>query len=173
MSYESLGVWQRNAYYWEYTSFDSCLGHPDASGTYHNHVNPICLYNYTNSAAHSPIVGWAFDGYPIYGTFGYNSANLSTSAIKRIQSSFVLRSITNRTSLSNGTMLSSTYYGPPINSTYPLGSFLQDYVYSAGSGDLDQYNGRWCVTPDFPSGTYAYFITTNSSGVPQYPFISK
>jgi len=37
-SYNSLGVWNRNAYYWEYSSFDSCNGHPDSSKEYHIHV---------------------------------------------------------------------------------------------------------------------------------------
>ncbi len=40
-----------------------------------------------------------------------------------------------------------------------------------GTGDLDQYNGRWCVTPEYPSGTYAYFVATDSSGSPAYPFV--
>ena len=42
---------------------------------------------------------------------------------------------------------------------------------SSGYGDLDYYNGRYCVTPEYPSGTYAYFIAVNSSYVPQYPYI--
>lgn len=57
-------------------------------------------------------------------------------------SSYTTRSITDRTTLSNGTVLTSTYYGPPINSTYPLGSYIQDYYYVSGLGDLDLYNGR-------------------------------
>lgn len=36
---------------------------------------------------------------------------------------------------------------------------------------MDEYNGRWCVTPEFPSGTYAYFVATDSSGDPAYPFV--
>ena len=134
------GVWQRNAYFWEGYSFDKCLGHPDVYGIYHNHVNPTCMYT-SSSTSHSPLLGFMLDGYPIYGTYGYSSANSSSSSIKRMTSSYATRSITSRTTLSNGTTLSSNYYGPTINSTYPLGYYLQDYVYTSGYGDLDEHNG--------------------------------
>ena len=51
--------------------------------------------------------------------------------------------------------------GPPI-STFPLGFFVEDYEY-LGDGDLDENNGRYCITPDYPTGTYAYFATINPS----------
>jgi len=35
--------------------------------------------------------------------------------------------------------------------------------------DLDEYNGRWCVTPEFPGGTYAYFVSMSSNGTPVFP----
>jgi hypothetical protein len=105
--------------YWEGVSFDGCGGHPDAFGVYHNHINPICYYGYkynssTVSTSHSPIIGYMFDSYPIYGPFGYSSANNSASSIKRMTSGYSLRSITDRTTLSNGTVLSSYYYGPAV-----------------------------------------------------------
>jgi hypothetical protein len=140
-------VWKRNAYVWEGVSFDSCNGHADAGGNYHIHVNPVCMYT-TSSSSHSPLIGYMFDSYPIYGPYGYSSANDSTSSIKRMVSGYSTRSITLRTSLANGTVLSSNYYGPPVNTTYPLGSYLQDYEYMSTSGDLDEYNGRWCATPE-------------------------
>lgn len=143
---------------------DSCNGHPQQTGFYHNHINPICLYDSTNSNVHSPIIGWAFDGYPIYGSFGFSNPTDKSSPIKRMASSYSFRSYLNnkRRSLPHKKILLPKYYGPDVNSTYFLGYFLQDYEYVRGSGDLDEYNGRWCVTPDFPSGTYAYFVTTNS-----------
>ena len=51
--------------------------------------------------------------------------------------------------------------GPPI-STFPLGFFVEDYEY-LGDGDLDENNGRYCITPDYPKGTFAYFATINPS----------
>ena len=170
-SYNSLGVWNRNAYYWEASSFDTCNGHCDSYLEYHIHWLPKCLFTYSDSTSHSPLIGFAFDGYPIYGPYGYSSANNSASSIKLIATSYRLRSITTRTTLSNGTVLLSAYYGPNINSTYPLGSYMEDYEYLSGNGDLDQYNGRWCVTPEYPNGTYAYFVTIDSSFTPQYPYI--
>ncbi len=117
------------------------------------------------------MIGFAFDGYPVYGSYAYSSANNTASSIKLMVSSYALRNITLRTTLSNGTTLSSAYYGPPVNSTYPLGSYLQDYQYVSGYGDLDAYNGRYGKTPEYPSGTYAYFATVDSTYTPQYPFI--
>ncbi len=67
VSYNSLGVWQRNAYVWEKISFDSCNGHPDGSSEYHIHVNPVCLYTISSTTKHSPLLGFAFDGFPVYG----------------------------------------------------------------------------------------------------------
>ena len=67
--------------------------------------------------------------------------------------------------------MSSTYYGPPIEpSPYPLGSFLEDYEWLSANGDLDEYNGRWCVTPEYPAGIYAYFVTINSRYSPAFPY---
>ena len=123
-----------------------------------------------SSSSHSIVIGWAFDGFPIYGPYGYSSAYDSSSSIKLISTSYHTRSISDRTTLANGTVLDSTYYGPTINATYPLGSYLEDYEYTSGYGDLDEYNGRWCVTPEYPSGTYAYFIPVDSSLTPQYPY---
>src|SRR5262249_20787219 len=51
------------------------------------------------------------------------------------------------------------------------GRYLEDFEYVAGLGDLDVYNGRFAVTPEFPSGTYAYFVTINDDGTPAFPYI--
>ena len=170
--YTYSGVWHRNALIFEGISFDQCYGHPDGSGVYHNHVVPTCLYNLNNSAVHSPIVGWSFDGYPIYGPYGYSNATNANSAIKLMVSGYATNAaMTNRNSLGNGTALSAANYGPSINTTYPLGSFIEDFVWAAANGDLDANNGRWCVTPEYPSGTYAYFTTTTSSLYPTFPFV--
>ena len=105
---------------------------------------------------HSPIIGFAYDGNPIYGPFGHEDPLDSNSPIVRMTSSYSL----------NGTRKE----GPSL-SNYPLGSFNNDYTYTHKSGTLDENNGRFTVTPDFPKGTYAYFITIDSNQVPQYPYI--
>ncbi len=170
MSYNNLGFWHQNAYFFEGHGFDSCLGHPQQNGEYHHHVNPRCLYDDADSTHHSPIIGYAFDGFPVYGAYGYANAN-GTGGIKRMETSYPLRNITTRDTLPNGTVLSPSNYGPAINSTYPLGAYEEDYQFIQGYGDLDIHNGRFCVTPDYPNGIYAYFVTIDSALNPVYPYV--
>jgi uncharacterized protein (TIGR03437 family) len=194
------GIWTRNAAFGEWETFDLCNGHQPGSGMYHHHVNPICLRaqlgdnvtvvstgrlgtRYAEKAAgwtHSPILGWAFDGYPVYGPYGYSNPQDAKSAVKRMQSSFRPRAITQRHSLPDWVMpfqpnvpqnLAANQYGPDVNDRFPLGRYVQDYEFAAGLGDLDQYNGRFTVTPEYPNGTYAYFVTLGSDGAPAFPYI--
>ncbi len=167
MTYNNQGVWHRNAYFWEGSGFDACLGHPQQQGEYHHHVSPKCLYDVNDSTHHSPIIGWAMDGYPVYGAYAYTNTN-GTGAIKRMKSSWRLRTMTDRTTLPGGTAASSA--GPVINATYPLGAYIQDYEFVLGYGDLDSSNGRFCITPEYPAGTYAYFVTIDASLAPVYPY---
>ncbi|HEX8097929.1 MAG TPA: YHYH protein, partial [Pyrinomonadaceae bacterium] len=44
MSYQNQNIWHQNAAVVEAVSFDSCLGHPQQTGSYHHHQNPRCLY---------------------------------------------------------------------------------------------------------------------------------
>jgi len=57
-----------------------------------------------------------------------------------------------------------------LQGTWPPGIFIEDYEYNATIGSLDRYNGRFCVTPEFPNGTYAYFATQTVDGDPAYPY---
>jgi len=168
MSYNGANVWLQNAYYFEGVSFDACLGHPDQGGEYHHHVNPKCLYNDLDSTHHSPLIGFAFDGFPIYGAYAYADTN-GTGGIKRMRTSYQLRTITTRTTLPDGTAASSA--GPAVSTAYPIGDYVQDYIYVAGSGDLDDHNGRFCKTPEYPNGIYAYFVTVDASLNPVYPYV--
>lgn len=169
-SYNNQGVWNQDALVFEGSSFDECLGHPAPNGEYHNHINPTCLYDDLDDQNHSPIIGYAFDGFPIYGAYAY--ANIDgTGEIKRMETSYKLRAISERNSLPDGSILNPNEYGPNISSQYPLGSYLEDYEYVEGYGDLNQYNGRYCVTPEYPNGIFAYFVTINEEGTPQYPYV--
>ncbi|MDO7854397.1 YHYH protein [Hymenobacter convexus] len=167
MSYNNAGVWNQNAIVVEGPSFDSCLGHPAGNGEYHHHLNPRCLYNDHDSSRHSPIIGFAFDGYPIYGAYGYANAN-GTGVIKSMKPSYRARNITTRTTLPDGSTAPSA--GPAINAAKPLGYYIEDFEYVAGLGDLDSHNGRFCITPEYPQGTYAYFVTINSQYAGAYPY---
>jgi uncharacterized protein (TIGR03437 family) len=194
------GIWVRNAAYGEAETFDSCNAHQPNVGMYHNHINPVCLRAQLNDNVvavysgrlgtqyaekpapwtHSPILGWAFDGYPVYGPYAYSSPMDPTSPVRRMQSSFALRNITQRHTLptwilpylpNESQTLTTTQYGPDVSTTFPIGRYVNDYDYTAGSGDLDQYNGRFAVTPDYPNGTYAYYVTINADGTPAFPYI--
>ena len=119
---------------------------------------------------HSPILGWAFDGNPIYGPYGYTDATDSSKGVRRMRTSYRLK--TNIVYNPDTNPLPSRVDGPPLE-LYEPGSFVQDYTYSFGYGDLDEYNGRFCKTPEYPTGTYAYFVTIDASaqGNPLYPYI--
>ena len=97
------------------------------------------------SIDHSPIIGWAYDGNPIYGPYGYTNAFGGT--VTRIKSSYEL--------------ITQQSQRPPLSS-FSEGFFVEDYQFT-GSGDLDEHNGRICVTPEYPNGTYAYFATINAN----------
>ena len=99
------------------------------------------LFN-ESATKHSPIIGWSYDGIPIYGPFGYSDPNNSSSSIKLIESGYSLVEVENRVSIED----------------FPLGYFIDDYKFT-NSGDLDEYNGRFCKTPEYPNGVYAYFAT--------------
>lgn len=120
----------------------------------------------SDSSGHSPIIGYAFDGYPIYGSWGVIDKKL-----QRMRSGYRLRDIKNRTSLPNGTKLTPGQYGPAVNAEFPLGSFVEDFEFVAGAGDLDEFNGRYCVTPEYPNGTYAYFLSADSAGRLAFPYL--
>ena len=169
MSYNNGGIWNQDALPNEGASFDNCLGHPAPNGEYHHHVNPTCLYDDQATTIHSPIIGYAFDGFPIYGAYAYADTN-GTGGITRMKTSYRLRNITDRTTLADGTVLTSGQYGPAIGGQYFLGKYIEDYEYVQGLGNLDKYNGRVCVTPEYPLGTYAYFVTIDSNQVPVYPY---
>lgn len=169
MSYNNQNIWHRLAQYFEAVSFDTSGGHPAPSRAYHYHINMKKLYS-PDSTAHSIILGYMFDGYPLYGPYGYSNTN-GTGSIRRMRSGYVKRNITTRTTLPNGTVLPSNQWGPAVSSTYPLGCFTEDYEAAVSNTDLDSHNGRFSVTPEYPNGTYAYFITIDSLGNPQYPYI--
>jgi hypothetical protein len=156
----------------------------------------INRYSESTSAPtkHSPIVAWVRDGFPIYGPYGYSNPTNPASGVRRMVSGFVRRdgqngtanlAATGRTTLpqwaarayNRSATLASGEYGPSVSATYPLGRYIEDNDYLGDLGrtlgvdfDLDEYNGRWCVTPEFPNGTYAYFVAITASGAPAFPY---
>ncbi len=112
------------------------------------------------NANHSKIIGWAFDGNPIYGPYGYTDADDIQSGVSLITPGYVADA--------------SSVFDRPPTSTFEEGFFIEDYKFD-DNGDLDVHNGRFCKTPEFPNGTYAYFAGVTTSTVvnelvPLYPY---
>lgn len=180
------GVWNRDAIVAERAGFDCAKGHP-AMGNYHHHQNPsafdmdlvaisdVCdmyasdgLY-VIDPNAHSPLLGYAYDGYPIYGAYGFMNTD-GTGGITRMKSGYQLRNITVRNTYADGTTVTA---GPPVNATYPLGRYREDYEFIQHNEPdyLDEHNGRFCVTPEYPAGVYAYFCTVDENWNSAYPYV--
>ncbi len=132
---------------------DSNNAHVQPSGWYHYHGVPEGVLTKLAKGEAPTLVGYALDGFPVYARYGYSSPMDSTSAVKVITGSYQIKSTPDA--------------GRPSTDTYPMGAFTQDYEYVAGSGDLDECNGRTDVTPEFPTGIYHYYITDS------YPFIQR
>lgn len=61
---------------------DSCCGHPEQRGVYHYHKYPSCVKSpfVDDGKRHSPIVGFAFDGFPVYGPYEGDGAMAKDAA---------------------------------------------------------------------------------------------
>ncbi len=172
-SYEGRNLWH----------FDTIAGSDDGTWTVAGRPRPE-LHGFApgllekliaDSSGHSPIIGFAFDGYPIYGPWAYaNGVNANATAkgsLRRMRSGYRLRQIKQRNVWPDGTALTPGQQGPAVNEQFPLGTFVEDYEYAAGTGDLDEFNGRFVKTPEYPNGTYAYFLATEAGGRLAFPYL--
>lgn len=119
---------------------DANNAHTQPDGTYHYHGNPKALFN-QSATAESPVIGFAADGFPIFGSF--------------INDGGQVRAVTSSYQLIDGNR--------PNGSDSPGGeydgTFVDDYEFIAGSGDLDECNGMmW-------NGAYGYYVTDS------YPWV--
>jgi hypothetical protein len=137
---------------------DQNNAHVQPSGEYHYHGSPTALIARRRREmawVGRPVMlllGWAADGFPIYAPLGHAVAGDARSPVVPLGSNYRLR-VGNRPS------------GAP-RGAYD-GSFVQDFEFRPGWGHLDDCNGRWGVTPEYPAGTYYYCITE------QYPFVPR
>ena len=118
-------------------------------------------YAELNPTRHSPIIGWAFDGHPIYGPYAYVDRENKNpyNELKQMISSYRIR------------QQRDALVGNDLADIDKMGTYIEDYEYVEGLGDLDQYNGRFCVTPEYPLGVYAYFCTLDgTTGNPKFPY---
>ena len=144
--------------------------HVQPNGSYHYHGLPtVWLETLGNQpGARAPQhLGWAADGYPIYAQLGYSDPMDPQSEIKSLQPSYQLKP--------------GTRPEPPSGPGGRFdGRYEEDFVYVADSGDLDEFNGRYGRTPEFPEGTYYYVVTDTFpnvarswKGIPNQTFMSK
>jgi hypothetical protein len=133
---------------------DSNLAHVQPNGAYHYHGLPMGLLKKLDYTHKMAMIGYAVDGFPIYGPFAYSNANDPHSPLKQLTSSYRLK---------DG-MRPGGANSP--GGAYD-GSFASDYEYVKGLGDLDSTNGRTGVTPEYPQGTYYYVVTA------AWPFIGR
>lgn len=163
-SYNNSGAFNEDTYFTR-ADADRCNGHvqSDAALPLHNayyyKTFPKCLTD-VETTGHSPIIGYALDGYPIYGPQAYSDSGDATSSIKNLTSSYRLKSQTSRQGVD-----------APSYSDYASGYYVEDYEYVDGLGDLDEHNGRSGITPDYPQGTYAYFAAVDRLENPVYPYV--
>ena len=132
---------------------DSNNAHVQPGGSYHYHGMPEGFVTAQGKGMAMTLIGWAADGFPIYARYGYTVAADATSAVKVLKGSYQLKNTPDA--------------NRPATSLYAMGTFAQDYQYVAGSGDLDECNGRTGVTPEFPNGTYHYMATDT------YPYLQR
>ncbi|WP_170466789.1 YHYH protein [Ruegeria arenilitoris] len=129
---------------------DENFAHVQPNGKYHYHGIPTGLIELLDYAPnrHSPLIGYAADGFPIYAMTGVVDGN-----VQQMTSSYRLKA-GNRPG------------GDEPDGKHD-GTFNEDYAYVAGSGTLDECNGAFTVSPEYPSGTYAYFLTENYPVIPR------
>lgn len=135
---------------------DDNFAHVQPNGAYHYHGLPTGLLArlQVTPQRHSPLIGWAADGFPIYALYGFRDSQSSESGIIKMRSSYRVKA----GQRSIGSTQPGGYYD---------GTFVADYEYVKGSGSLDECNGRFVYTPDFPEGTYAYFLTEEWPIIPR------
>lgn len=116
------------------------------------------LNDNNNVVKKSPILGWAYDGNPIFGPY-----DVVNNSIVLIESGYKLKQ--------NLISLSGTNKRPS-SSNFAFGYFIEDYEYVEGTSDLDASNGKFVTDrAEFPNGTYAYFMTIDGNSNPVYPYV--
>jgi hypothetical protein len=130
---------------------DCNFAHVQPNGAYHYHGVPTRMLPATPALT---FLGWAADGYPVFGRWGYSDPDDSGSELVSMSGSYRVRS-------------GSRGVGAP-EGDYD-GTFVADWEYVPGLGDLDACNGRTgVVTLDGAEvTTYHYYITDT------YPYVPR
>jgi hypothetical protein len=130
---------------------DGSNAHVQPNGAYHYHGLPLALLERLGYRNQPALTGYAADGFPIYGPYGYRQANDPKSGMTELRPGFRLK--------------------PGERGSGPGGqhdgTYSADFEWVAGAGDLDECNGRTGVTPEYPQGTYYYMLTREFPHVPR------
>ena len=132
--------------------------HSNGPGEFHYHGTPtVYLVDSMNidGSAHSSLVGYAADGFPVYYKYVYASPMDPNSGLSQMNSGY--------------TLIPGNRPGDGITEPDGLydGYYVEDYEYSNSNTELDECNGRFGVTPDYPNGTYYYVLTDNWPYMPR------
>ncbi|PHS10034.1 MAG: hypothetical protein COA88_03120 [Kordia sp.] len=133
-------------------------GHVNNVSRYHYHNIPNDYFNNDlniDGTSHSPLLGYAADGFPIYYKHLYSNPNDPTVGVSSFNSSFQLKM---------GNRPGDGITAP--NGTYD-GNYVEDYQYIDALSELDECGGRFGVTPEYPDGTYYYVLTDNWPYIPR------
>lgn len=162
---------------------DCNYGHVQPDGGYHYHGYPYGLYDKikleqetaednlgnpdheTRKRSQIVLLGWAFDGNPIYGE--HCGLDNSKTELINARSSYKL--------------LKTPSAGRPSTSIFPMGDFVEDFWYDQSLFDsnrsvrLDQCNGHTGPTPEFPHGVYHYHILEKTDSLADigFPYIGR
>ena len=116
---------------------DSHNAHTQPDGAYHYHGDPQAMYDMSGDAA-SGVIGFAADGFPIYGPYIDDEG-----AVRKVTSGYVLKSGQRTNQNGEGAFPGSNYDG----------TYVDDYEWQSGDSDLDACNGME------RDGQYAYYVT--------------
>ncbi|MCO7190426.1 MULTISPECIES: YHYH protein [unclassified Pseudoalteromonas] len=190
-SYNNEGVWQTLAPVAEQYDVDVCGGHA-AQGDYHHHYYSSCLADMVGDTGmgHSPIYGYAADGYAIYGPWeAQGQLAISSWEVRDYSASEATgcsdgaRScvLNDQYDVSQGTRTVSS--GPGFSAVVRTlsnnelvaenGYYKEDFYWNTaltaqGGNYLDQYNGH----SDSERG-YHYHVTAreeNGKLIPAFPY---
>lgn len=152
-----IADWRLNALGTVRFGTDSHNAHTQPGGLYHYHGNPLALFDLDDSTKASPVIGFAADGFPI---FGPHFVDPKTGKVTHAISGYTLKSGNRPTSISSPT---GKYDG----------TYIQDYEFT-GAGNLDKCNGMTV------NGQYGYYVTDEYpyviacySGNPDYSFLKR
>jgi hypothetical protein len=130
-------------------TFDRCCGHPVPIGLYHYHTWPVCVNVRDIYPTGDELIGYAFDGFPIYGPFGIDPID---GKKKKARSCYI-------------------YKGGKIHylSSYKIN--LKKPINKTTEFLLDECNGIFGITKEYPGGIYHYHATINNKNESEFPHI--